>query len=69
MCYFLEPHGVLSQCVFITVFILQKRKLKLSKDKKGCTDLGLLTPDPEFYAVASQSAILGPAAPSNLGAC
>lgn len=34
MCYFLEPHGVLSQCVFITVFILQKRKLNPAKIRK-----------------------------------
>lgn len=35
-----------SGSMYLRLFILQKRKLRLSKDKKLGTDLGLLTPDP-----------------------
>ena len=41
-----EPYNILWEGVFNTAFILQKRKLRLSKDKKLGTELGLLTPDP-----------------------
>ena len=41
-----ESYNILWEGVFNTAFTLQKRKLRLSKDKKLGTELGLLTPDP-----------------------
>lgn len=62
MCYLLWPHNILWEYVFKTVFILQKRKLRLSKKEETRAELGLLAQPHIGYAFPSQSVVPRPAA-------